>query len=279
MSRGLRSILVGVGVAAVALAGAGGAARADDTTSSTTGSTITALPAKALLNAGKTPAEFVKVQLTVPTGVDCMTGMTARVVGSHTAVTVVAAPDCASVQGSAVWTVTANAATKKHEAVVKFVSTASGTSARKVGSLNVKVLTTPSTTPVVKPVATTYPSGSEVTTFPARTVLLGGTTPQFVTVKLTLPAGITCPTDLVTRVVGQRNAVTVSAVACGTGVATWTVTANTITHKRHAVVKFITVNPADQVRTVSSLNVKVNPGTRPAKPAKPAKGQGQQGQG
>jgi hypothetical protein len=115
-----------------------------------------------------------------------------------------------------------------------------------------------------------------VTTFPAKTVLLGGATPQSVTVKLTLPAGIACPADVTTRVVGQRNAVTVSAVTCGSGVASWTVTANTMTHKRHAVVKFITTSPVDKSRTVSTLNVKVNPGSRPAKPAK---GQGQQGQG
>jgi hypothetical protein len=279
MSKGVRSVLVGIAAAAVAMAGFSGMARADNSTAAKSGDTISTLPAKALLNAGKTPAEFVTVQLVVPSGVDCLTGMTAAVVGKSTAVTVTAAPDCAAVTGSAVWTVTANAAAKRQEGVVTFISTPRDASSRKVGTLNVRVVGAETVPPADHPTATAYPAGAEITTFPAKAVLLGGATPQSVTVKLAIPTGLACPADFSTRVVGQRDAVTVSAPSCPGGFVTWTVTASPVNHKRHAVVKFIATNPTDRSRTVSTLNVKVNPGARPAKPAKGQGHQGSQGQG
>jgi hypothetical protein len=209
--------------------------------------------------------------------------MTARVAGQRDAVTVSAVPDCDTVSGSALWTVTADPVTKKREAVVKFIATNPVDSSRTVSSLNVKILLTAKpdkpAEPTDRPAATVYPDGAEVTMFPAKTVLLGSPTPQFVTVKLAIPSGL-AGENLSTRVVGQRNAVTVSKATCDAAFATWTVTANDITHKRHAVVKLIASNPTDSSRVVYSLNVKVNPGAKPAKPARPAKpAEGQQGQG
>jgi hypothetical protein len=270
-------MVIGVAAAAVALTGFGGVASADNVTPSTNGATITTFPAKAVLIGNKSPAEFVKAQVVVPSGLTCATAMTARVVGQRDAVTVSAVPDCDMVSGSAIWTVTANAITKKREAVVKFIATNPADGSRTVSSLNMKILLTAKPAkpaePNDKPAATGYSAGAEVTTFPAKTVLLGSPTQQFVTVKLAIPAGLACE-NLSTRVVGQRNAVMVSTATCVGASATWTVTANAITHKRHAVVKFIVTNPTDSSRTVNSLNVKVNPGAKPAKPAK-----GQQGQG
>ncbi len=117
--------------------------------------------------------------------------------------------------------------------------------------------------------AAVYRTGDEITTLPAKAVLIGNTTPaQFVTVKLAVPTGLTCATDLRSRVAGQRNAVTVAVVPDCTvpGFAKWTVTANAIAHKRNAVVKFIAINPVDLSRTVGTLVMKVNPGAGPSRP-------------
>jgi hypothetical protein len=118
-----------------------------------------------------------------------------------------------------------------------------------------------------------YTTGAVITALPAKAALVGNVTPaEFVKVTLPVPTGVACATDMRARVVGQRNAVTVAVAPDCTvaGSATWTVTANAIGHKRHAVVKFISVNPADGSRTVGTLGVKVNAKARPAGPsAKP----------
>lgn len=112
-----------------------------------------------------------------------------------------------------------------------------------------------------------YTTGAEITQLPAKATLLGGKTPaEMVTVKIAVPAGFVCATDFKSRVVGQSNAVTVPTAAdCSVaGFAKWTVTANPITFKRHAVVKFSATNAAQTTRIMGTLNVKVNPGAKPA---------------
>jgi hypothetical protein len=265
MSGTTRRFVVLVASAAVSLTGMAGAALADQPTPYASGSVITALPAKAALVGNQSPAQFVTVTLGVPGGLDCVTDLTARVAGDHDAVTVSTPPDC-TVSGFASWKVTAGPFTEKREAVVKFTTRKSDHGKRTVATLHVKV------NPMVKPAKPVpYASGAEIATFPAKAVLIGNQSPaQFIVAKVAIPTGLACA-DMTTRLGGHRDAVTVSAApdCAAAGFARWTVTASAITHKRHAVVKFIATSPADGEKTVSTLNVKVNP------TAKPAKGNGQ----
>ncbi|MDO8732589.1 MAG: hypothetical protein Q7L55_08475 [Actinomycetota bacterium] len=270
-------ILVGA-VVMSGMVGFAGSATAAEPAPHTTGAEITNLPAKATLVGGKTPAELVTVKIAVPSGFVCATDFKSRVVGQSNAVTVPVSPDC-SVSGFAKWTVTANPITFERNAVVKFISTNATHSANTVGTLEVKVNpgakpATPTAKPSATPTATPSTTGAEITKLPAKAILVGGKTPaEFVTVKIAVPSGFVCATDFKSRVVGQRNAVTVPVSPDCTipGFAKWTVTANPITFKRNAVVKFISTNATHSANTVGTLEVKVNPGARPATPtAKPS---------
>ncbi len=123
-----------------------------------------------------------------------------------------------------------------------------------------------------------YVTGAEITQLPAHATLNGAKTPaEAVTVKIAVPAGFVCASDFTTRTVGQKQAVSVSAAPDCTvaGFAKWTVTANSITFKRNAVVKFIATSAATGAQSVGTLKIRVNPGAKPANPnPKPAKTHG-----
>ena len=117
--------------------------------------------------------------------------------------------------------------------------------------------------------AAPYTAGAEITRLPAKAILtVSKPTAQFVVVKIPVPVGAVCATDLKARTIGQPKSLAVSSAPdCSVaGFAKWTVRANRLTVNRNAVVEFSIMHFGTS-HALSTLQVKVNPAAILATPS------------